>query len=112
MSGPGRASQAIHLEYFDGSNVALAQIAFTNEGYQTFVAFDKNDLMNILVYQDDTLEPKQEYLETPRALYRWYICETYYTGYHYTALTWVMGSHSPQNPTCQKVGVKRVFHYS
>ena len=32
-----------------------------------------------------------------------------YTGYHYTALTWVMGVHSPQNPTCQKVNVKRVF---
>ena len=108
-SGPDRISQAMLLEFQPWSNVALAQISFDNYWSRTFVAFDKQDLLNILVSQDDMLEPGFEYLQNPKALYRWYICQTYYTEYHYTALTWVMGTHSPQNPTCEKVDVKRVF---
>ena len=90
--------------------MALAQISFADEYEETLhVAFDENGLMNIQQYTDDTLEPGNEYLNGTRSLYRWNICETYYTGYHYTALTWILGKHSAQNPTCQKVDVKRVF---
>lgn len=106
----GRVSQSMYLDYVPWSNVALAQIGFPNfEGDGQYVAFDKNGLMNIQQFTDDTLEPGSEYLQTVRPLYRWLICQTYYSGYHYTALTWVLGSHSPQNPTCEKVNVKRVF---
>jgi hypothetical protein len=105
-----RISQALVLDTVYSSNVALAQIAFADE-YEAplYVAFDKDDLMNIQQYTDDTLEPAYEYLNARRPLYRWNICQTYYTGYHYTALTWVLGERSAQNPTCAKVNVKRVF---
>lgn len=106
----GRVSQGLVLDTVYSSNVALAQINFVNEyQFPVYVAFDKNDLMNIQQYTDDTLEPAYEYLNATRPLYRWNICQTYYSGYHYTALTWVLGSHSAQNPTCEKVNVKRVF---
>ena len=74
-----RVSQAMTLEYYDNSNVALAQINFASGGnYATQVAFDKNGLMSILSYQDDTLEPGRESVyPVPLVLYRWYICQTY-----------------------------------
>jgi len=107
---PARVSQAFHLIYFPWSNVAMTQIEFSDyEGEGTYTAFDKKGLLNILQYQDDTLEPGEEYLKKPRALYNWYICQTYWSGYRYTTLTWVLGSYPPQNPTCQKVNIKRVF---
>lgn len=109
-SSAGRVSQALVLDWYPWSNVALAQISFVDyyEDAQ-YVAFDEDGLMNIQQYQDDTLEPMNEYLPIVRSLYRWYICQTYYTGYHYTALTWVLGIDSPQNPTCQHVNITRVF---
>jgi hypothetical protein len=105
----GRVSQAVYLEWYPWSNVALAQISFSEYGSGLGVAFDKKGLMNIVAYLDDRLEPASEYLPTPQPLYRWYICQTQYSGYRYTALTWVFGTNPPQNPTCQKVNVKRVF---
>jgi hypothetical protein len=41
--------------------------------------------------------------------YRWYVCTTLVTSYTYSTLAWVLGSHSPQNPSCVKVDVVRVF---
>ncbi|KUJ23805.1 uncharacterized protein LY89DRAFT_679118 [Mollisia scopiformis] len=108
----GRVSEAMNIEMNLNSNVALTQIDFESG---TQVAFDKQGLMNILEYYDDTKEPGSEYLlnangsSAPKPQYRWHVCETLWTGYHYTTLTWVLGIHSPQNPTCQDVNVKRVF---
>jgi hypothetical protein len=105
-----RVSQAFFLEYVPWSNVAMTQIEFgPYEGSGTYVAFDKKGLLNILQYQDDRLEPGNEYLPKPRPLYNWYICNTYWSGYSYVTLTWVLGGGAPQNPTCQKVNIKRVF---
>ncbi len=116
-SSQGRVSQVLNLVTYLWSNVALSQFGFPScdgcGGVQ--VAFDKNNLMNIQEIQDDTKEPGNEYpyvynvTSTAKALYRWYICETLYSDYHYTTLTWVLGLHSPQNPTCSQVNVERVF---
>jgi len=105
--GPAEVSQAVGLEFPTYTNVAQMSIGFEDD--YTYVAFDKDSLLNIQTYLDDTLEPASELLPATVALYRWYICKTYYTGYQYTALTWVMGGGAPQNPTCQKVDVKRVW---
>jgi hypothetical protein len=42
-------------------------------------------------------------------LNRWYACRTYYAGYQYDNLVWGLGAGKPDNPTCIKVDVKRVF---
>ena len=97
------------LAFDPGTNVAQTEITFSEYGSGQQVGFDGKGLMNIQTFLDDTLEPGNEYLGYPRALYRWFICQTYYSGYHYTVLAWVPGTHSPQNPTCEKVDVKRVF---
>ena len=91
--------------YTDPStNVALPLF---EPGYdETYVSFDKNDFMYIKSYLDDTTSPPSS---KERNLYRWYMCETYYTGYTYETLAWALGKYPPENPSCKKVGVKRVF---
>jgi hypothetical protein len=73
--------------------------------YSTPVGFDENGLMNIQNYLDDRVVPPTQ---STKAYYRWYICTTYY-GYTYQTLAWVLGQYPPENPSCQKVEVKRVF---
>lgn len=85
-------------------------IGFANYdgGWGSSVVFDKNGLLGIMQYQDDALEPGFEPLVHPVALYNWYICQTFWTGYHYTTLAWVTGG-KPKNPTCVKVDIRRVW---
>lgn len=71
------------------------------------MAFDVDNFLNIQGYVDDTVSPPKT--DETTAYYRWYSCQTYYTGYQYTTLAWVVGEAAPQNPTCVKVDVKRVF---
>ncbi|KAF2121238.1 hypothetical protein BDV96DRAFT_640633 [Lophiotrema nucula] len=91
------------------SNVALPIIT-PAESSSTSVFFEECGSMYIKQYYDDTTIPP--YANTSEAhIKNWYICDTYY-GYHYRTLAWVVGldSHStPQNPTCEKVDVKRVY---
>jgi hypothetical protein len=103
-------SQSMNLYYDPITNVAVPMFEF---GYQvTYVAFDDQSRMNIQSYIDDTKFPPRPN-ENPygplKAYYRWYVCETYYIGYLYKTLAWVLGSHSPENPTCVRVTVTRVF---
>lgn len=81
--GPSQVSQGVFLQYFPWTNVAMLQVEFGPSPYTggTYVAFDANECLYIQQYQDDTLEPGYEYLSTPIALYRWYICDTYWSGY-------------------------------
>lgn len=86
------------------TNVALPLIGF-EEPY-TYIGFDKDQNMFIRTYIDDTVTPPKSKTKT---LYRWYMCQTYYIGYTYTTLAWVNGKYPPQNPSCEKVQIKRVF---
>ncbi|KAK3716840.1 hypothetical protein LTR37_006190 [Vermiconidia calcicola] len=70
------------------------------------VAFDNDNKMYISSYVDDTTSPPTT--STEKKLYRWYTCRTYY-GYDYTTLAWAQGKAAPQNPSCEKVDVVRVF---
>jgi hypothetical protein len=88
------------------TNVALPLF---NPGYiETYVSFDSNEHMYIKAYVDDTVTPPKG-LQTPAKLYRWYMCETYYTGYTYQTLSWVAGKYPPENPSCKKIQVLRQF---
>jgi len=71
--------------------------AFTNFG------FDKNDKLFIFGYLDNSVSPP---VYTTKAYYHWYACFTN-AGYYYQTLAWSIGH--PENPTCVKVDVKRVF---
>ena len=78
-------------------------------GYDiTYVAFDdETGEMVVFSYLNDTVNPATD--DKPRALSRWYACKYNYSAYVYEVLTWVYGIAEPENPTCSKVTVKRVF---
>lgn len=86
------------------SNVAVP-LFFPGDDNAVQLAFDKNNHLNIQGYVDDTVYPPAT---GTKAYYRWYICNTQ-AGYAYTTLAWVYGNKAPENPTCRKVDVKRVF---
>lgn len=98
-------SQPLGLSINPISNVALPMFQPGEEFSQTFW-FDENGLLDIQGYIDDRVDGD------PVAVgptYRWHACTTYYGGYVYQTLAWVLGEGPPQNPTCVKVDVKRVF---
>ncbi|ORY19542.1 hypothetical protein BCR34DRAFT_552386 [Clohesyomyces aquaticus] len=96
---------AMQLVIDPTSNVATPIIYPGGNSY-TAVFFDKSEEMYIQSWRDDTVDPAVSKEEKVK---QWYICTTYYS-YTYTTLAWVVGKHArPQNPTCQKVTVKRVW---
>ncbi|KAI7306031.1 hypothetical protein KC315_g14416 [Hortaea werneckii] len=105
-AGGENVSQPMSLIYNDASNVALPLFEPTSPN--TMVAFDKNNHMNIQSYINDRVSPPEAGNTT--AYYRWYACETLYTGYTYTTLAWVMGKYPPQNPSCKKVEIKMQYN--
>jgi hypothetical protein len=105
-AGDMLVSSPMSFTYEPSTNVALP--LFT-PGYETqYIAFEKkNSLMTIFSYVDDSTNPPTANGVTP--LKNWYVCQTYYSAYQYQTLTWVLGSNKPENPSCVKVDVKRVF---
>ncbi|KAH8807710.1 hypothetical protein F5884DRAFT_345638 [Xylogone sp. PMI_703] len=97
-------SSGLGLTYSDVSNVAVPLFhPGSSEAVQ--VAFDNADILNIQGWIDVGLAGEEQ---TSVPFYRWYVCKTY-VGYAYTTLSWTVGSGYPDNPTCEKVGVKRIF---
>lgn len=99
-------SSAMMLSYTPSSNIAVPLFYPGSKAAQE-VAFDKCNDMNIQAYVDDTTSPPTGGNDT--AYYRWYICTTIVTSYTYPTLSWVLGNGEPENPTCQKVDVRRLF---
>jgi len=99
-------SQPLGLSINPISNVALPMFQ-PGDAYSQTMWFDENGLLNIQGYIDDTTEGGPQRAVGPT--YRWHACTTYYGSYIYKTLTWVLGAGPPQNPTCVKVDVKRVF---
>ncbi|KAJ6785891.1 hypothetical protein PWT90_07917 [Aphanocladium album] len=73
-----------------------------------YVRFD-NDKLALWSGIDDTKVPIEA--GPAKAVDNWYICDSYYTSYRYKTLSWLYGNQDakPQNPTCVKVSVKRVY---
>ncbi|KAF2471237.1 uncharacterized protein BDR25DRAFT_223139 [Lindgomyces ingoldianus] len=97
---------AMTLSSLPTSDTAIP-IIYPDNTTTTYVSFDECGSMYIGSYTDDrTSPPSHEFLK----VYNWYLCTTYYA-YTYTTLAWAMGGvgATPQNPTCQKIDVKRVF---
>ncbi|KAN0092158.1 hypothetical protein V8E51_018005 [Hyaloscypha variabilis] len=85
------------------SNVAVP--LFVPSSSSTYIGFDKDDKLFIPQYYDDTVTPPKA---DSKQIQRWYVCTTR-DAYLYSTLAWVIGAHDPENPSCQKVDVKRVF---
>lgn len=103
-------SSSMKLKYTPISNVAVP--LFTSSESSTEVGFDDENQMFIPGSFDDRnpyvviSTPAQA---IPKPFYRWFVCETN-AGYSYQTLAWVLGIDlPPQNPSCQKVDVKRSF---
>lgn len=65
-----------------------------------------DNLLKVAQYTDDAKTPVV-------ALDRWYACQyspAQAGGYSYFALAWKLGSGTPDNASCSKVSVKRVYH--
>jgi len=72
------------------------------------VAFDSCGSLYIPGTQNNTVSPP-EYYEPELKVKNWYICLTRFS-YLYESLVWKIGvTGEPQNPTCQSVGVQRVW---
>ncbi|KAF2866945.1 hypothetical protein BDV95DRAFT_443246, partial [Massariosphaeria phaeospora] len=87
------------------TNVALP-LLYPGESQQTLL-FNKDNFLAIQGYVDDT--GSAPVAGEVKGYERWYSCTTYYGGYQYVNLAWTLGDQTPQNPTCIKVWVKRVF---
>lgn len=61
--------------------------------------------------RDDSVDQSGDVnLPVVRAVNRWFVCDSVtWGGYRYRTLSWMMGGGMPQNPTCQRVNVTRVF---
>ncbi|KAI0007462.1 hypothetical protein F4779DRAFT_591787 [Xylariaceae sp. FL0662B] len=102
-------SQAMSIQYNAGSNLAFP-IFLNTDGAS--VAFTAEDLMALPSSVNDALAQPVPFEGTNGVTFfdnRWAICHTYWVGYEYVALQWVLGNQSPQNPSCQSVNVKRVW---
>lgn len=104
---PDSVSSAMSFYNDPSTNVAqpLLEPGYTAQ----LVTVGKDDQLAIIAYLDDTVSPPTG--STPRVLKNWHVCDSYYSGYTYTTLNWVMGTGTgkPQNPSCVKVEVERKF---
>ncbi|KAL2060738.1 hypothetical protein VTL71DRAFT_9379 [Oculimacula yallundae] len=102
--GNFNASSSLQLTPSPTSNVAVPLFFPGDQGFANY-GFDKKNKLFVAGYLDNTVSPP---VYKSQAYYRWYVCLTN-AGYTYTTLAWTVGSAAPENPSCQKVDVKRVF---
>jgi hypothetical protein len=106
-AGNMEVPSAMSLSFITGSNLANPTFFPGNETY-TPVGFKDCGNMYIPQYQDDTVSPPVYYTPSLQ-LENWYVCLTRWS-YLYSTLSWKIGvKGDPQNPSCQKVEVTRVF---
>jgi hypothetical protein len=98
---------AVQFNYDPTTNAALPLLEPGEEGAQQ-LAFDEHDQLNVQGSINYSSSPPKQ-LDGVKAYYRWYACETLFLGYQYRTLVWGLGRAKPENPTCVKVGVKRVW---
>lgn len=93
---------------YDPTTDSAVPILTPGQERPQLLAFDDQDRLNVQGYIDWTANPPNS-TGTTEAYNRWYACQTYFSGYSYRNLVWGLGTDEPENPTCMKVGVRRVF---
>lgn len=94
------------FNYDPTTDIAVPILGPGDQGAQQF-SFDDKDELLIQGYIDWAANPPKAGNFT--AYKRWYACTTYFAGYQYNNLAFGLGKHKPEDPTCVKVSVKRVF---
>ncbi|KAI1460954.1 hypothetical protein F4805DRAFT_350896 [Annulohypoxylon moriforme] len=106
---PFTENTAMQFFYNPASNLAFPLIWPTADNAQP-VSFTSEGLLAVGANTDDSISPPKPFENDVKYLTdRWAICVTYWQGYGYTALQYVLGDKEPQNPSCQLVTVKRVY---
>ncbi|OTB16270.1 hypothetical protein K445DRAFT_59525 [Daldinia sp. EC12] len=106
---PFTSNTAMSFMYNPASNLAFPLIWPTDDSAQP-VSFTDDELLAVGASIDDTVSPPEPFENYVTYLTdRWAVCTTYWQGYGYVALQYVLGKEEPQNPSCQRVEVKRVF---
>ncbi|KAI1099644.1 hypothetical protein F4804DRAFT_321415 [Jackrogersella minutella] len=108
-TSPFAENTAMTFFYNEASNLAFPLIWPSDVNAQP-VSFTDEGLLGVGANINDAVSPPEPY-ENYITYFtdRWAICKTYWQGYGYTALQYVLGDQKPQNPSCQLVSVKRVF---
>ncbi|KAL7623817.1 hypothetical protein AAE478_005372 [Parahypoxylon ruwenzoriense] len=107
-SPPLTSSTALAFLYNEASNLAFPLI-WPGDNSQP-VSFTDDELLAVAAAVNDAVSPPRPYENSATYLTdRWAICKTYWQGYGYVALQYVLGNREPQNPSCQSVTVKRVW---
>ncbi|KAK4087937.1 hypothetical protein PCL_06652 [Purpureocillium lilacinum] len=109
IGGDGGVESEPMSFYTDPSTNVALPLFEPGYGRQYVAAESKTGRLAVLSYLDDSHTPPTG--DKVRALSNWYVCQSYYTGYQYRTLNWVLGngSQKPQNPSCVKVEVQRKF---
>jgi hypothetical protein len=100
-SSIGDVPSSVSFSYDPATNLALPILSPGDEDAQT-LAFDTQDELTVQGYTSSNGTT------TWTEYYRWYACDTYFSGYQYNALAWGLGSGKPENPSCVAVNVTRV----
>lgn len=106
VNGNEPIPSVMSLPYSAASNVSLPIITPGSQSGRVMVVFDKFGRMGVRQAKKYTTYTPTQMKKTVR---QWHVCITNWA-YRYETLAWVDGKNQKaQNPTCQKVEVKRVF---
>lgn len=90
------------------SNIANPMFYPGTDNYEV-IAFEEDGCAYIKAQLDDSVSPPT-WFNPSYKMKNWYICLTRWS-YLYDTLSWKVGlTGEPQNPSCQKVDVVRVFN--
>ncbi|KAI1104644.1 hypothetical protein F4804DRAFT_306347 [Jackrogersella minutella] len=106
---PQSVPQVLGLQYLVNSNVAAPMFGFSS--YSMNLGFDADGkLFGYSYYDDSTFTPGTNPVPSGdgTALYQWYACWQYFTGYYYQSVGWSVTA-PPHNPTCEAVDITQVF---
>ncbi|KAI1139978.1 hypothetical protein F5Y05DRAFT_337674 [Hypoxylon sp. FL0543] len=102
-------STAMTFMYNPASNLAFPLIWPSDADAQP-ISFTAEGLLGVGANINDAVSPPEPFENYITYLTdRWAICTTYWQGYQYVALQYVLGVEKPQNPSCQSVTVQRVW---
>lgn len=103
----GSIPSSVHFDYDPTTDITVP-ILFPGSESPQLLAFDDQARLNVQGSIDWTANPPNA-TATVVGFYKWYACQTYFSGYMYNNLAWGLGAGKPENPTCVSVGVTRVF---
>ena len=83
---------SVRFSFDPTTNIALP-LLFPGQTDNQLLAFDAQDRLNVQGYIDWSANPPNSTGST-QAYYRWYACQTYYSGYSYENLAWGLGRRS------------------